>query len=392
MAKVKRRKIKKRLLQAAFLLSLGGLLAWIFIPSPIPVNIDEVRVGSFSATVEAEGATQARDRFVLWAPVAGVPQRMPLGLGSPVVVKQVAARFVPDAASFQDAQTLNYLNERVKAAENTKNRLLQEREQTASVVNQAREKLRITELAPPSTENTLQKDQAQIAMKLIFKELDSLDSAIQAATFNLLAAENALRQLKSEPLSEWELRAPISGIVLAVAANGKPVGLGETLVEIGNPMDLEVVVETSASAAAQVSAGQRVELKPAREDALPGRVRRVENVLASDAETPAKARIAIEFSARPAKWRNLGNNHAVHARITLATIDHVLKVAANALIADGQQHAVFVLENGKARKRAITISARDADTLVIGSGLKENQRVILSPGPYIKDGVRVKAL
>ena len=47
--------------------------------------------------------------------------------------------------------------------------------------------------------------------------------------------------------------------------------------------------------------------------------------------------------------------------MTLATIDHVLKISSKSLIQDGQETAVFVIEKGRARKRTITLSARDAD-------------------------------
>ncbi len=398
MAKVKKKsKLKKRLIQLAALLALGGLLAWIFIPSPIAVKVDAVRVGSFSAIVEADGMTQARDHIVVWAPVAGIPQRMPLAVGDPVVVQQPAARFVPDGATFQDAQTVSYLTERATAAASAKNRILAEREKTAAIVNQARDNLRNAEQrAATGGANALQLEQSQVAMKLIFKELESMDAAARSAAYDVAAAESALQKIKSEAPREWEIPAPMSGTVLAVADNGKPVAMGAPLVEIGNPMDLEAIVETSASAAAQVSAGQRVELKPARADALTGRVRRVEIIQppASSGEVaaPGKARVAIEFTDRPAQWRKLGNNHPLSARITIATIDNVLKIPAQALIANSQPTAVFLIENGRARKRAITLSARDADTLVIESGLKENDRVILSPGPNIKDGVRVKLI
>jgi len=398
MAKVKKKsKIKKRLTQLAALLALGGLLAWFFMPSPIAVKVDEVRVGSFSATVEAEGMTQARDRIVVWAPVAGIAQRMPLALGDPVVVQQIAARFVPDAATLQNPQTIRYLTERARAAASAKNRILAEREKAAAVVNQARDNLRNAEqLAATGGANAMQLEQARVAVKLLFKELESLDAAARSAAYDVSAAESALQKIRNEAPREWEMHAPVNGTVLAVADNGKPVAMGAPLIEIGNPMDLEAVVETSASAAAQVSAGQRVELKPARADALAGRVRRVEIIQppASSGEVaaPSKARIAIEFTDRPSQWRKLGNNHALNARITIATIDNVLKIPASALIAGSQQTAVFVIENGRAQKRAITLSARDADTLVIESGLKESQRVILSPSPKIQDGTRVKLI
>ncbi len=394
----KKGNIKKRLLQVLAISGLVGLLAWIFIPNPIPVKADEVRLGSYNAMLEAEGITQARDRIVVWAPVSGTPQRMPLQIGDPVVVKQVVARFAPDAAAFHDPQTASYLHARLAAAEAAKNRALTDREQTAAVVNQARENLRNAEslVATSSAGAAVQRDQAQVAMKLIFKEMESMDAAAQSAAYDMEAAQAALNQLKSEAPREWVLHAPISGRVLAVAENGKPLGLGEALIEIGNPSDLEVIVETHASAASQVAAGQRVQLHPARDDDLPGRVRRVELIpsdpVSADISGQGKTRIAIEFAAPPAKWQALGNNRPVKARITIATVDNVLKVPAKALLKDGRQDTVFIIADGKARKRAVTLGAADAETAVVESGLKESEQVILSPSPDIKDGARVELI
>ena len=388
----KKNKLKKRILQFSFLLLLVGGLAWIFIPSPIAVQVDEARIGSFSATIEAEGITQARQRVVIWAPVAGVPQRMPLAVGSPVVVEQIVARLIPDATSFNDPQRLQFLRERVATAQAAKNHLLALREQTAAVVSQARENLgEADRLVATSTEKALQREQAQIAMKLIFKELESMDAAARSMTLDIAAAESALAEGKGEAPAEWVMRAPISGTVLSVAESGSRVGLGASLIEIGNPADLEVNVEIPAGDAVQVSAGQYVQLKLERLDALSGRVRRVD-VIPTAAEAPAKARIAIEFIARPTKLKALGDKQMVHARITLATIDHVLKISSKSLIQDGQESAVYVIEDGRARKRSITLSARDEDTVVVERGLKEHDRLIMSPGPNIKEGVRVKAI
>ena len=388
----KKNKLKKRILQFSFLLLLVGGLAWIFIPSPIAVQVDEARIGSFSATIEAEGITQARQRVVIWAPIAGVPQRMPLVVGSPVVEKQIVARLIPDATSFHDPQRLQFLKERVAAAQAAKNHLLALREQTAAVVSQARENLgEADRLVATSTEKALQREQAQIAMKLIFKELESMDAAARSMTLDIAAAESALAEGKGEAPAEWVMRAPISGTVLSVAESGSRVGLGASLIEIGNPADLEVNVEIPAGDAVQVSAGQYVQLKLERLDALSGRVRRVD-VIPTAAEAPAKARIAIEFIARPTKLKALGDKQMVHARITLATIDHVLKISSKSLIQDGQESAVYVIEDGRARKRSITLSARDEDTVVVERGLKEHDRLIMSPGPNIKEGVRVKAI
>ena len=389
----KKNKIKKRILQVGFILLLLGGVAWVFIPSPISVHVDEVRVGSFSAILQAEGKTQARNRIVIWAPVAGVPQRMPLVVGSPVGVKQVVVRLVPNALAFQDPQTRQFLKQRAAAAEATKSHLLVLREQTAAVVSQARENLHAAEQRVSSgSEKAQQREQAQVAMRLIFKELETIDAAIHSATLDIAAAESALGEFKGEAPPEWELRTPVSGTVLSMSESGKPVDIGASLLEIGNPHDLEVVVEALASDATQVSAGQRVQLNLAKLDALTGRVRRVEFIPSGSETTPSRARIAIEFVALPSKLKDLGNNQAIKARITLATIDNVLKISTLSIIQDGAQMAVFVIEAGRARKRAITISARDADSAVIERGLKERDRLIMNPGPNIKEGVKVQAL
>lgn len=389
----KKNKIKKRMLQMGFLLILLGGGVWIFLPSPIAVHVDEAHKGSFSTVIEAEGKTQARNRVVIWAPVAGVPQQMPLAVGSPVVVKQIIVRLVPDAVSFRDPQTVQFLKERAAAALAAKGHIAAQREQTAAVVSQARENLSGADrMVSTHIEKALKRERAQVALRLIFKELETLDAAARSAAFDLAAAENAQREIKGGMPPEWVLPAPVSGIVLSLAEAGIPVGIGARLIEIGDPTDLEGIIEIPATDAAHVSAGQRVELKSARLDGFSGRVRRVDVIPATVNAAQPKARIAIEFVASPATLKALGNNQALSARITLATIDHVLKISSHSLIQQGQQTSVFIIENGRARKRAITFSARDADTVVIGQGLKDRDRLILNPGPGIKDGVRVQPL
>lgn len=392
----KKSKLIKRLIQFSVLALIVGGIAWWLIPNPIPVKIDEVRFGSFSATIEAKGYTRARDTLVIWAPVPGSLQRTSLQIGDPVVVKQVVARLVPDSHALRDPQTPAYLKARILAATAAKTRALADREQTAAVVNQARDNLRTAE-SLIATDNSgkaaLQREQAQVAMRLIFNEIESMDAAAFVAGLDITAAEDALQRLQNDAAGEWEFRAPISGIILARAESGKPLEMGSALLEIGNPSDLEVIVETDASAASQVAAGQRVELRPEHGELLAGRVRRVELVpsdpVSADVSVPGKTRIAIEFAAPPAKWKNLGNRRPMHAQITIATIDNILKVSSKALVLDNGKPTVFVVENGRARKRQITRGVADADAMVIEGGLKEGDRVILTPGPNIHDGIRV---
>lgn len=391
--KRKKSKVKKRIIQALVLIALIGGLTWYFMPGAVPVDTDEARIGSLSATVEAEGRTRARERYLVWAPVAGTLQRLSIATGDPVVLDQLIARIVPDPSALADPQTAKQLGERLAAAEALKARAVDERDRAVAALDQVRADLRNTEqLAAAGQANAVQRDQAQFAVKLAFKEMESATHAVQAAAHDIAAAQAALRQLRQgAAVREWVVRAPLTGTALSMAGSGN-IATGAALMEIGNPKDLEIVAETSAADGAQIKPGQRVVLTPkAGDGALEGRVRRVEPVPPAEVDAePRHALVVIDFAAPPARWQDLGAGHEVRARITTATVDNVVKVAAGAVFADGQQSTVYVVENGKARKRAVTLGTRSADDVVIASGLREGERVILSPSGKIGDGVRVK--
>ena len=389
--KRKKSKVKKRIIQALVLSVLIGGLVWFFLPRAVMVDTDEARIGSLSSTIEATGKTRARDRYVVWAPVAGTVQRLSISVGDPVVLDQVIVRLVPDALALSDPQTSKLLNDRISAAEAAKSRALAERDQVTANLEQVRSDLRATEqLAAAGQANAIQREQAQIAVKLAFKDLEAASHAVQSASSDMAAAQMALGQIRQGAVREWVMRAPVSGTVLMVKDGGN-VAAGESLMEIGNPKDLEVVMEASATDAAQIKPGQRVVLKPMGADAQEGRVRRVEmETPAEEGAPPKRAQVTIEFADTPSKWQFLGDGRSVETRITTATVDNIVKVPVSAVFADGQQSAVYVVENGKARKRTVVAGMHNADDVVIEKGLQESDVVILSPNAKIKDGARVK--
>jgi len=53
-------------------------------PRPVPADIVKVSRGPMSVTIEEEGKTRVKDRFILSAPVAGFMRRIELEAGDPV--------------------------------------------------------------------------------------------------------------------------------------------------------------------------------------------------------------------------------------------------------------------------------------------------------------------
>ncbi|MBW2402773.1 MAG: efflux RND transporter periplasmic adaptor subunit, partial [Deltaproteobacteria bacterium] len=72
-----------------------GLIAVAWIPNPVEVELSEVHRGSLVVTVNEDGRTRVKDRFVVSAPVTGNLARLDLEAGDTIEEGQVLARLVP---------------------------------------------------------------------------------------------------------------------------------------------------------------------------------------------------------------------------------------------------------------------------------------------------------
>jgi HlyD family secretion protein len=98
----------------------AGLLVWAFAPRPVEVEIVAVTRGPFRKTVDEDGKTRVRDRYVVSAPVPGRLLRVDLKAGTQVVPGTLLARLAPAAPAPLDARTELEYRERLGAAEATR--------------------------------------------------------------------------------------------------------------------------------------------------------------------------------------------------------------------------------------------------------------------------------
>ena len=75
----------------------AAALAWTLTPRPFPVEALEVVRKRFEQTVEDDGKTRVRDRYLVSAPLAGRLQRVRLKVGDRVTRGQVLAVLAPMA-------------------------------------------------------------------------------------------------------------------------------------------------------------------------------------------------------------------------------------------------------------------------------------------------------
>ncbi|HET6520862.1 MAG TPA: HlyD family efflux transporter periplasmic adaptor subunit, partial [Geminicoccaceae bacterium] len=199
-----------------------------------------------------------------------------------------------------------------------------------------------------------------------------------------------------------QVRSPQDGVVLRVLRRSEGVvAAGEQLVEVGDPRDLEVVVDLLSTDAVRVRPGADVVIEGwGGGDALRGTVRRVEpfgftKVSALGIEEQ-RVNVLIDFTSPPEEWAALGHGFRVVARIVVwqgtdvigVPIGAVFRPAAGATGAG--DWAVFVVRDGRARLRPVTLGAFTDRAVEVTSGLEPGEVVLLHPSDRIEDGTPVE--
>lgn len=175
------------------------------------------------------------------------------------------------------------------------------------------------------------------------------------------------------------------------------VNAGTPLLTVGDPADMEVVIEVLSRDGANLSPGTRVELEQwGGEKPLQARVRLVEpaaftKVSALGVEEQ-RVNVVADLITPLAERQNLGDQFRVEAKIIIWEQGQVLKVPVGALFRRGSQWAVFVIGQGRATLRPVKAGRSSGTETQILDGLQTGEEVILYPGDRVKEGKAIKAL
>jgi HlyD family secretion protein len=100
--------------------------------------------------------------------------------------------------------------------------------------------------------------------------------------------------------------------------------------------------------------------------------------------------VIATLTSPPKLWQNVGAGYRVIARFVLWQTASALQVPSSALFRVGDGWAAFVVENGRAKRRTVTIGQQAGLATQVLSGLRNGERVIVHPSNEISDGVRVE--
>lgn len=372
-------------------------------PAALPVETAKVTRGDLIATVNEEGVTQVRHRYIVSSPAAGQLRRIDLKPGATVIAGEtVLAVLEPAGGDILDRRSRAQAEARVRATRSQVDQAEAQRARAAAALNLAQSKA--------TRQRSLAKQQlvSQQSLDIAINQEATAAQEDRASTFALQVARYELEQAQAvldrgdasgdTADALMEIKSPVSGRVLRVMQeSSRVVSSGMPILEVGDSTDLEVRVEVLSRDGVAIEPGARVWLEQWGGDFdLEARVRWVEpaaftKVSALGVEEQ-RVNVLADLTTPPDQRANLGDGYRVEARIEKARRDNVIQVPAGALFQDEQTWSTFVLNGTTVEKRTVQPGLSNGLQTEILAGLESNDTVVLYPGDRIEDGSRVAPL
>jgi HlyD family secretion protein len=394
-------RVRRVLLVLLAVAAVGGLVM-IWMPEPIAVDTAQVRRAPLQTTVDEDGVTRVKDRYVVSAPLLGNLARIDLDAGDPVQPGSLLARLLPLAPPLLDTRSRAQAEGRVAAAAAARRQANAAVERVRTALEFAtREAARQRGLTGTGAAAERAVERAELEERTLREDLASAEFGARVAEYELQVAQAALGRLERPRSSaadeaEVEITSPVGGRVLRVIQRSEgAVQPGTPLIEVGDPAALEIVVDVLTSDAVHIESGAPVSIERwGGPQALRAHVRLIEpsaftRVSALGVEEQ-RVNVVIDLDDPHATWAALGDGYRVEARIVTWQAGDVLGVPSSALFRHGEHWAVFAVSDGRAHIRDVEIGAQNGQRAQITRGLGEGERVIEYPSDRVADGERVE--
>lgn len=375
-------------------------LSYALRPQPVPVDIAIVQIGPLRVTVDEEGETRVREVYTLHAPLRGQLQRITAEAGDRVNAGEtLLGQIEPAAPAFLDVRTEAEQRAAVEAAGAAYNL-------AAAELNKAKADLAFAEAERGRARQLMERN------TISKRALDDAERIYNVAQANLATAEAALNvrrhelsQARSRLLSRQEIRsrsgpcecvaliAPVNGVVLRVMRRSEGVvDAGTPLLEIGDPDDMEILVNLLSEDAVKLKPGQKAFVTNWGGEDLNAVVRRVEPFGQTEVSAlgieEQRVDVVLDFADPPVRWGALGHGYRADVQIILFE-GQVLKLPLGALFRQKDQWSVFTTVEGHALLRSVVLGHRNNLEVEILDGLSPGEKVILYPSDRIAEGVAV---
>lgn len=388
----------RRIIPIAAALVVIGFLIWAFMPRPVEVELAEAAPRTLEIVVEEEGEARIREVFTVSATMAGKLQRISLHPGDDVQEgKTVVAAIGPAAPVLLDSRS-RAVAEATAAAASAATDLARAQlaQAEATLEFMTSEANRATALYQKGAVSQRSHDSA-------LRESKTAQAAVSSALANLSVREkeleSALAVLNQDQTGDAgrccvQLVAPVSGRVLRVLTESEQVVQpGTPILEIGDPGNMEIVVDLLSQDAVRVRDGAEAWVSGWGGADLPAVVERIEPAAVTRVSAlgidEQRVTVILRLTAAPDQVAGLGHGFRVTTRIVVWQADGVLTIPIGALFRDGPDWATYVLRDGRAKLQRLTLGARNDQLAEVVEGLSAGDQIILHPSDLVTDNVAV---
>lgn len=229
-------------------------------------------------------------------------------------------------------------------------------------------------------------------------QLDAARARLAAQTDQLATAQRSV-DLQSQSVEDTIIRAPFDGIVVSKDAQPgemiSPVSAGGGFTRTGictivDMSSLEIEVDVNEAYINRVHPNQRVE---AVLDAYPDWKIPAHVITAVPTADRQKATVKVRIAFDQRDQRVLPDMGVKVSFITdepAAAQTELIEVPKTAVRRDGEQDIVFVVNDGKAERRAVRVAATQGDVTRLSSGVRGGENVVIEAPAELTDGVKVR--
>ncbi len=375
---------------AALVVAIGGVLWWWLGAKTTEVTTVTAEADSSgpslgNSVLNASGYVVARRMATVSAKVTGKVQEILVEEGMAVKKDQVLARL--DPVNIQTQLTIV------------------ERELDASRRNLAETEVRLTD-----ARRTLARNQELVKQKLIGEaaletsqaDVNALEARLEASKAQVKVSESQVAMRKID-YDDLQVRAPFAGVVISKDAQPGEIispmsaGGGFTRTGIATIVDMdsrEVEVDVNEAYINRVKDGQRVE---ATLDAYPDQTlaAHVINIVPTADKTKATVRVRIGFDKlEPHILPEMGikvrflDDQPMQANT--ARSGPRIRVPTVAVQHVGSDAFVWVVNNGRVERRAVTLGAESEGSIEVKAGVNSGEELVSPVVAGLEDGSKVK--
>lgn len=397
---IKSTRIRRYALWGTVVLIVVAGILYSLRPQPVLVDVAIAEVGAMRVSVDDDGVTRIRERYVVSTPLTGRLQRITLEVGDEVHAEEtVLARLEATDPALLDPRAVAQAKARVRAAERRLDSAKAGLTKAEATLNFAETEMgRARQLLRNNALSESEFAVRELEFRQATEEARSAGFLVDIAQHELELERAALLLTDpeaSDDSMELEITAPIDGRVLRVIQESAAVvNAGEELMEIGDPNDLEIVSDVLSRDAVRIERADPVELRHwGGERPLRGRVRLVEpsgfTKFSALGVEEQRVNVIMDFVDATDARESLGDNFRVECQIIVWEADQVLRIPTSALFRVEDSWTVFVVRDETAVETKIEIGHDNGRVAEILGGLAEGDRVIVHPSDRISDGTRI---